>query len=244
MGFDNLKKMEYAGRIIILGADRTGENTIVVYAVTGRSPSSQARRIVLEKNRLLVRPSDESLVQMGRVDLLIYPAVVLSRRGIAVRNGRQTDDVLAELQGSSGAVEILKKSLSSWAFEPDKPAYTPRISGCVLPSREAALSIIKRGGDGSVIRDYFDVPIRSGEGLMMATYSGENKDPLPSFSGEPAEVSIFEQNASSTAEAVYEALKPEEREKDFRVAVACVYCRDIAHGRFTHAIINRGERKT
>ena len=134
-------------------------------------------------------------------------------------------------------------SLTKWDYEPDAPAYTPRIGGCVLPSRDAALSIIKRREDGSSQREYFEIPMVPGQARLMATYSGENRDPLPSFSGGPETVFLKERTAENTAEAVYKALKPKSKNKDFRVAVACVFAQDLIKNLYTMAIINRHERK-
>lgn len=236
-----LSLMEYPGRVIIIGADKGGENAVVVYAITGRSPSSQARKIVLENNRMLVIPTEKTVVKGGNPDLLIYPALSISR-GIAVSNGKQTADIMASLHSQRKPGEILRSALSKWEYEPDAPSYTPRISGCILPSGAAALCIIRRAEDGSSQRDFFDSPLRAGRGKILATYSGENKDPLPAFSGSPADCFLEWGSAEQTACAVYDALGAAEKNRDFRVAVACVFSRNLKKNRFSQAIINRQER--
>lgn len=240
-GLENLARRDYPGRIIVIGKNNTGKNLFVIYAVTGRSPSSQARTLSREGDTLWVRPTEEKILKQGKVELLVYPAVCLSQ-GIAVGNGRQTLDIKSWLAHSQNPSEILASALSSWNYEPDPPIYTPRISGCVAASQKAALSIIKRGEDGSSVRNIFEVPLIKGKGWMICTYQGENKDPVEPFSGELLELEFDQDNPDSMAEAVYEALAPGEGEKDFRVAVACVFSPGIDTGEFAVSIINRVER--
>ena len=236
-----LSAMEYPGRVIIIGSDPAGENAVVVYAITGRSSSSQARKIIVENNHLLVIPTDEAVVKEGNPDLLIYPAISISG-GIVVSNGKQTGDILAGLHSQRIPLEILRAALSRWDYEPDPPAFTPRISGCLNASGEAALSIIRRDEDGSSHRDYFDCSLRPGFGKIITTYAGTNMDPLPSFSGVPVDCVLKRDSAGEMAEAVYTALGAKEKTRDFRVAVACVFVKDLGKNRYTLAIINRHER--
>jgi hypothetical protein len=77
---------------------------------------------------------------------------------------------------------------------------------------------------------------------MITTYDGENREPLPSFRGEPMEVGIESQKAEGVAEAVYRALSPKKQGKDFRVAVACLFSRNLAKNEFDAYIINTIER--
>lgn len=236
-----LKSMKYPGRLIIIGRDRSGHYDIVIYAVTGRSPSSQARKIESTGDTLWVKPTDEKLLNEGNPDLLIYPAVFLNKY-IAVSNGKQTKDIKRFILQGKNAVEVLISSLSEWDYEPDAPVYTPRISGCVFPGESAALSIIKRGDEGESLRFYFEVPLLPGKAKMISTYSGVNTDPLPSFVGEPLDIELEEKNEINTAESVYEALKPEGKSPDLRVALACIFCdRKKANMHKIH-LINRNKR--
>lgn len=222
-GLESLSSMEYPGRVIIIGQDPTGKKMVVIYAITGRSPSSQARKLTFQGDAIWAQPTDEKTLKMGNIDLLIYPSVVFSTQGIAVSNGKQTSDIGFGLDQSQNPVEVLSRSLSGWDYEPDSPIFTPRISGCALLGKKAALSIIRRGQDGSSQRRYYDIPTQAGQGKMISTYAGENRDPLPSFTGEPFEVEIQAQRADEMAKRIYEALGPESGREDFRVSVACVY---------------------
>lgn len=237
-GLENLASKEYPGRVIIIGKDISGENTIVVYAITGRSPSSQARKMEQMNDGIWVRPTDEDMLKEGNKDLLIYPAILFSR-GIAVSNGKQTTDIESWMSQSQNAAHILESSLSQWEYEPDTPNFTPRISGCVMPSANAAMSIIKRGSDGKSMRNIFNIPLYAGNGKMIATYSGENKDPLPSFVGEPLDVKLRNKTAESMAEMVYDSLKPKVQKKDYRVSVTCVFGKNMEQNQYDIFIINR-----
>src|SRR5665647_2637888 len=126
-----LASLEYPGRLIVIGAAPAGGRAVIIYAITGRSPSSQARRFVLRDGGIWVEPTDEATLKQGHVDLLVYPAVLFSRAGLAVSNGKQTTDVRDRLAPSAGTGPALAAALASWDFEPDAPIFTPRISGCL-----------------------------------------------------------------------------------------------------------------
>jgi len=241
-GLKNLSSKEYPGRVIIIGQDNSGENTVVIYVITGRSPSSQARKLDYDRNTIWVKPLDEEILKKGNIDLLIYPAIFILSQGIAVSNGKQTKDIKTCLEQSQNTAEILALALQKWSFEPDAPTYTPRISGCVLSQKRSAFSLIKRALDGSSEKTIFEFSLKAGQGKMIATYTGENKDPLPSFFGEPVSVEIEKKTAADMAEEVYKALKPTKKEKDFRVGVACVFFKNLESGQYNVSIINRYER--
>ena len=240
--FSELKNKEYPGRFIIIGKDLSGKNVIIVYAITGRSPSSQARRIEVTREGAWVRPTDEKILEEGNRDLLIYPAILYGQ-GIAVSNGKQTSDIRDNLTPERDPVDILSSALKHWEYEPDAPTFTPRISGCVLPGGEAALSIIKRSIDGAPSRHYFKIPLLPGKGKMISTYSGKNRDPLPSFEGEPEDISLIYNTSRETAEAVDMALRSTKIDQDFRVAVVCVFFREQTTSEFNTSVINRAEKK-
>ena len=241
-GLENLSNKIYPGRIIIIGKDPAEENIVVIYAVSGRSPSSQVRKIVIYDNAAWVKPTDEELIKTGEVDLLVYPAVQI-RRGIAVSNGKQTSDVYANLSKSNNPVAVLAQALDVWDYEPDAPNYTPRISGCVLGSQEAALSILKRAPDGSSMKYYFRFPLIPGSGKMVATYTGENCDPLPSYYGEPQDIEIQADSPDVMIEKVYAAMGPVAAGQDFRVAAVCIWVSGRNFETIRTAVINRHERK-
>ncbi|HEX2694542.1 MAG TPA: IMP cyclohydrolase, partial [Acidobacteriota bacterium] len=59
----NLSAMEYPGRIIVIGRAPAGSRTAVIYAITGRSPSSQARKLEWREDGVWVRPTDEEALK-------------------------------------------------------------------------------------------------------------------------------------------------------------------------------------
>jgi len=166
----------------------------------------------------------------------VYPAIVIGK-GIAVSNGKQTADIALQFKAGAVPKAVLENALQSWEYEPDEPNFTPRISGCVFGA--AALSIIKRAPDGSAERRYFDVPQLAGGGGLIATYTGANANPLPSFEGGPVDVGIPYRTAAQAAEALYAALGPTAGKADLRVAAAAVY-RDRG-GAISISVKNRHE---
>ncbi len=236
-----LESLEYPGRLIIIGAAPEGGRAAILYAITGRSPSSQARRLVLRNDGIWVEPTDEATLRQGNVDLLVYPAVLFGGTGVAVSNGKQTTDVRDRLANGAGPVAALAAALASWEFEPDAPIFTPRISGCLVGGA-AGLSVLRRGPSGETLRNYFETGLRPGEGRLVSTYEGPNADPLPVFHGEPRFVDLTGSTAAETAETAYRSLGPEPSGKDFRVAVACVFVSPREPDRPDVRIINRNER--
>jgi len=242
-GLSLVNVMPYPGRLIIIGAGPDAERVIVAYAVTGRSPASQARRLTFEGSAVWTEPLDEDTFKKGQLDLLIYRAIAIDRR-IAVSNGRQTDDIAKILKQASDEErpgDILSRSLDSWTYEPDSPHFTPRISGCVLTGGAAGLSIIKRREDGTRLASFLSWSIEPGQSKMIATYAGREENPLPSFPGEPFKISTREAAARETAEAIYQALTPQDPAKDYRVAVACISALRANLRNYDVHIINRRE---
>ena len=233
--------MAYPGRVIIIGLDREGERSIVVYAITGRSPSSQARILGFEGKSIWTKPTDEEALKKGDPYLLIYPAISLNR-GISVSNGRQTADIEKQLATSRNPEEILRLALQGWSFESDSPIFTPRISGCVVEGGGAALSILKRAEDGSCQKGIYPFPSSPGKGRMICTYSGLNERFPSPFPGEPLEVEMRELSPEKMAASVYETLGSSGRGDDFRVGVACVYARINDLSDYALQIINRRKK--
>ncbi len=239
---DILAGLEYPGRLIGLGANAAGTSAVIVYAITGRSPSSQARKLVFRDNGIWVRPTDEAVLKTGNVDLLVYPAILFDEAGIAVSNGKQTADVRGALGSGLTPAAGLAKSLEKWDYEPDSPIFTPRISGAVVANK-AGLSVIRRGGAGESLRSFFEFPMTAQAPLrIISTYLGPNRDPLPCFEGEPRLTGPAAGIAREMAERVYADLGPKGDGKDFRVAVACVFATIGRPSQYELHIINRHER--
>jgi hypothetical protein len=77
---------------------------------------------------------------------------------------------------------------------------------------------------------------------MISTYEGDDKDPLPAFTGEPLDVEIKENKAYAMAAAVYDALEPAPGKKDHRVSVVSIFSSDLSSNEHEIHIINKHER--
>jgi IMP cyclohydrolase len=240
-GLDALSGMEYPGRVIILGRSAGEGIPFVIYCITGRSPSSQARRIAFEGTKAMVTPTDADLLAEGDPDLLLYAAISI-QQGCVVSNGRQTFSIRPIPVSDQGPVEVLAQGLEGWDFEPDPPNWTPRISGCILTPDRGALCIVKQGGGGLSLKNYFEFPLVPGRAKMICTYTGENVNPLPSFQGEPQDLRFRGVTARQNAEEAYAAMAPADPKLDFRVAAACVFLHDLQRDVFEKAVINRRDR--
>ncbi|MBT3406483.1 hypothetical protein HN419_04915 [Candidatus Woesearchaeota archaeon] len=252
-GLEAIAEMEYPGRLIALGRDPTGEHNVVVYAVTGRSPSSQARTLEYnaDDNTIFTKPTDPEVLEKGNPDLLLYDAIVMLDDSVAVSNGKQTEAFARELSDDAGDGERcdplvgMFETHDEWMYEPDNPNYTPRITGVVCDDK-GGLGLIVRpndiadDNDTTAERTFTEFELLPGRGRMVATYTGVNVNPLPSFDRQPLPVEIEGKTPQAVAEAVYEALGPTDPDKDFRVAVAVVF-QDPVTGAAEHYIINRHE---
>ena len=107
----------------------------------------------------------------------------------------------------------------------------------------AGLAILKRGPEGGCLRQYFELPLLPGKGFLISTYSGDYRDPLPSFRGEPRELDLKKPDAQTTAAEIYETLAPSPGGDDYRVAVVCVFFPLSFPETRDACIINRSERK-
>jgi len=241
-GFERLNEMEYPGRLIILGRTPAGRPA-ALYAVSGRSPSSQARTLVRQGAGIWTKPTDEAVLKTGHPELLVYPAALFFARGIAVSNGRQTEDCSGPAEKGETSGEFLARALAGWEFEPDAPIFTPRISGCLRAEGGAALHIVRRSDDGAAARFVYELPLDAGRGWMIATYAGPNRSPLPTWEGPPAVIGLRGEGAEELAGALYAALAPAKGFADFRVAAAAIVAEDESYGAVSTFLINRHERK-
>ncbi|OGD22277.1 MAG: hypothetical protein A2W03_09305 [Candidatus Aminicenantes bacterium RBG_16_63_16] len=219
-----LSSMAYPGRVIIIGAGSGFGKALIFYAITGRSPSSQARRLRLEDRSIWTEPTDVETLKQGKPELLVYRALAFDS-GIAVSNGRQTEHIAAALKSrgrDADPLTVLAEALEGWEYEPDAPHFTPRISGCVQIGGRAGLSLIRMGGTGAPERSAFSWKLEPGFGRLLATYEGFEANPLPSFIGAPRDVVLPWNDAKSMAEAAFGSMAPAGPGQDYRVSVACL----------------------
>jgi|Deesub1362B_J571_1020462.scaffolds.fasta_scaffold00006_288 IMP cyclohydrolase len=248
MSIEILKKMRYPGRLIIIGKDPKDLHYIVIYAVTGRSPGSQARLIEVEstsrQTTALVKPvpDSENAFKETNLELLVYSALIVNQ-GVVVGNGRQTEDIFRHFKPKKPAVATLTESLIKWEYEPDTPHFTPRISGCITPAGSAALAIVKKAPASGTARIYFDLPLLPGKGYLISTYSGQEVTPLPSFHGEPVVVEMERMlSPDKAAEIIYNSLAPPTPDDpDYRVACVSLFVPVNDFSDHQLVVINRHE---
>jgi len=259
-GLEALANMEYPGRFIIGGRDTSGVNNTVVYGITGRSPSSKARKLQRDEQAGVIRTevTDPKQLEQGNPALLIYPAIAIIDDTVLVSNGAQTNLLYsAYFNGKKIPELILNRAHSEPSFIYDQKLgwvditsyetdsnFTPRISACIRED-SAAFYIVRKGENAERKSHLYSIDLVAGKGKLLATYTGVNTDPLPSFTAEPLDVKLEGRTSQETAEIVYAALAPKapaenDPTKDFRVGVAAVYY-NIESRQMSMAIINRHE---
>jgi len=178
----------YPGRGIVIGNSEDGTKACTAYFIMGRSENSRNRIFVFKNGELSTAPFDVSKVEDPR--LIIYTAVKQVENNLIVTNGDQTDTIAAALGSGISFADALKTR----KFEPDKPHFTPRISGMLTfenGSFHYQMSILKSAdSEGSACeRFFFSYPALPGTGHLIHTYACDG-NPLPSFYGEPKAVKI------------------------------------------------------
>jgi len=225
-----LAENAYPGRGIIQGLSPDAESAIQLYWLMGRSEGSRNRVIEGVADAVWTAPFEE--IPGEDHSLTIYNAM----RGNRVRelseeydanfhivsNGHQTDPIFERVSNEKdllGRVRAFGRALLNWAYEPDKPNFTPRISGMIYSQgafTTSILSIVKRASEyGEIGRSLHTVDLIDqhytkgieGVGKCVHTYDGDG-DPIPSFSAEPYTVGL-EQTAQENAEKYAEILAGE-----------------------------------
>ena len=164
----------YPGRGIVVGQG------VVYYWIMGRSQNSRNRVFVLTEDGIRTEAHDPALVEDP--SLIIYHPVRTMGDDLVVTNGDQTDTIVQAQDFRAGCMQR--------TFEPDAPNYTPRISALLHADGSFELSILKHQANGRCLREFFAYEgADEGVGYFLSTYEGDG-DPLPTFSGEPVEVSL------------------------------------------------------
>ena len=226
-----LKNNEYPGRGIVIGRSADGKYAVTAYFIMGRSSNSRNRVFVTEGEGIRTEAFDPS--KLEDPSLIIYAPVRVLKNDTIVTNGDQTDTIYDGLAEG----KTFEQSLRSREFEPDKPNYTPRISGVLHVEDGAydfAMSILKSNdGDPSCCNRYtftYDNPA-AGEGRFLHTYMHDG-NPLPSFLGEPKKVEIAG-DIDNFTKLVWDSLN-----EDNKVSLFVRYI-DIATGEYETRIMNK-----
>ena len=170
-----LKETSYPGRGIVVGKDR------VYYFIMGRSENSRNRVFVETEDGIRTEAYDPA--KLSDPSLIIYHPVRRVEKGLIVTNGDQTDTIRD--------YDDFKAGLMKREYEPDFPNYTPRISTMIYTDGSFDISILKHK-DGRCLREFFCYEgVDEGKGYFISTYQGDG-NPLPTFAGEPMEVTMPE----------------------------------------------------
>ena len=171
-----LKNNPYPGRGIVVGKDR------VYYWIMGRSANSRNRIFVETDDGIRTEAHKPELVEDP--SLIIYHPVRTMGGDLVVTNGDQTDTIVEAGDFRAGCM--------TREFEPDAPNFTPRISSILHADGSFELSILKHQENGRCLREFFCYEgADEGVGYFISTYEADG-DPLPTFVGEPREVSVPE----------------------------------------------------
>jgi len=168
-----LKNTSYPGRGIVVGKD------CVYYFIMGRSENSRNRIFSLTDDGIRTEAHDPAKLQDP--SLIIYHPVRKMGSSLVVTNGDQTDTIVE--------AGDFRKGLMTREYEPDMPNYTPRISAICYEDGSFEMSILKHNS-GRCLREFFCYEgCSEGKGYFISTYQGDGS-PLPTFAGEPVEVSM------------------------------------------------------
>jgi IMP cyclohydrolase len=228
-----LQNNTYPGRGILIGKSPAGNKAFFAYFIMGRSENSRNRIFVADGEGIRTKAFDPS--KLTDPSLIIYaPVRVLGNKTI-VTNGDQTDTIYEGMDKQL----TFEQALRSREFEPDKPNYTPRISGILHVDNGAfnyAISILKTAeGNSESCRRFtfaYENPI-GGEGHFISTYLSDG-DPLPSFSGEPISVAIPE-DLSTFGDEIWESLNPDNKVSLFVREI------NLTDGTYTSKIYNKNK---
>lgn len=200
---DLLSANTYPGRGIVIGMSSDNKSAAFAYFIMGRSENSRNRIFCKKGDDVIIYPFDESRVEDP--SLIIYSPVRRLGNKWIVTNGDQTDTVYEGLKAGMS----FDAALESRCFEPDKPNYTPRISG-IIELKDGAfdykLSILKSAdAEGSACNRYtFSYSPLAGLGHFIHTYNSDG-NPIPTFTGEPERVAVAK-NMEDFAEEIWNSL--------------------------------------
>lgn len=183
-----LENNTYPGRGIVLGTSADGACAVCAYFIMGRSENSRNRVFSEKEDEITIYPYDTSKV--SDPSLIIYNPVRILGSYLIVTNGIQTDAVYDSIK-QGGTFE---QALEKFSFEPDKPNFTPRISGIIAfdgNKLSYKMNIIKsKNAEGTEPeRNTFVYDSENGIGHFLHTYKCDG-NPIPAFEGNPETVVI------------------------------------------------------
>lgn len=220
----------YVGRGVVLGKTADGKKACAAYFIMGRSANSRNRVFAERGVEVYTEPFDASKVEDP--SLIIYAAIRQYENKLIVTNGDQTDTVYEGL----AAGKNFSQALSSRAFEPDGPNWTPRISGMItFDSGDFTyeMSILKSADpEGSACNRFtFSYAALPGLGHFIHTYVCDG-NPIPTFQGEPERVAIPD-SIDAFTDSLWNAL-----DENNKISLYVRYI-DLATGETENRMINK-----
>ena len=183
-----IKDNSYVGRGIIIGKTADGKKAATAYFIMGRSENSRNRVFIENGDEVIIHPFDPSKVEDP--SLIIYSPVKVIGNNVIVTNGDQTDTIYDFIKDG----KTFEQALETREFEPDRPNWTPRISGMMTFGENDftyKMSILKSADEeGTACNRYtFSYNPIDGLGHFIHTYNHDG-NPIPTFTGEPERVAI------------------------------------------------------
>jgi IMP cyclohydrolase len=179
----------YPGRGIIIGKTKDSSKIIQIYWIMGRSENSRNRIFKVDENNF-VKTEAYDINKLKDPSLIIYSPIKNINNYHIVSNGDQTETIYKFISENKSFDEVINELL----FEPDKPDFTPRISGLInIPKNEFKLSIVKsiNNNEKFFTRQIFNYNnLIEGKGFCITTYIKDG-NPLQSFEGEPILIDIY-----------------------------------------------------
>lgn len=183
-----IKDNSYVGRGIVIGKSADEKKAVTAYFIMGRSENSRNRIFIENGDDIVIHPFDASKVEDP--SLIIYSPIRKIGNSLIVTNGNQTDTIYDYIKSGKS----FEEALETREFEPDKPNFTPRISGILNFDGKNfgyKMSILKSADEnGTACNRYtFAYPSIAGLGHFIHTYNHDG-NPIPTFTGEPERVAV------------------------------------------------------
>ena len=220
----------YGGRGIVIGKSGDGKNAVIAYFIMGRSENSRNRVFIERGDEVVINAYDPS--KLADPTLIIYSPVKVSGCHTIVTNGDQTDTVCSFLKEG----KTFREALETRAFEPDRPNFTPRISGMLTFGKgdfSYEMSILKSIDDvgSDCARYFFSYPSKAGLGHFLHTYVTDGS-PIPTFQGEPERIVIPDEIDAFTSD-LWENLDSQNK-----ISLYVRYV-DLESGRYEERLVNK-----
>ena len=227
-----IKDNSYVGRGIIIGKTADGKKAATAYFIMGRSENSRNRVFIEDGDEVIIHPFDPSKVEDP--SLIIYSPVKVIDNNVIVTNGDQTDTIYDFIKDG----KTFEQALETREFEPDRPNWTPRISGMMTfadNSFSYKMSILKSADEeGTECNRYtFNYKPLNGLGHFIHTYNHDG-NPIPTFTGEPERVAIPD-DIDEFTNLIWENLNEQNK-----ISIYVRYI-DLETKEFTNKLINKNK---